>query len=693
MAVVGADISIYSRKVGRDVPAIAKRATTAIARTGRAGARSFRLLGSTARAATGVIGKLGGAVTRAAGAVTRLAAGVARRTFYAVSAGAAAATYEAVNFQHAMAEVGSIAGRSRSEIDRLGRSVQEMAVKYGKAPKEMAGALYQAISAGVTRPDEAMKLLDVASRAAIAGVTDVKTAVDVLTSAMNAYGGGVAFAQQASDILFETVRRGKTTFPELAATLGRVMAIGSQTGVSLEQLGAAITTLTKGGIQTDLAVTSLRQTLVSILKPSKEALDLAKELGLEFNAQALAAKGLGGFMADVKDATRGNAEAMATLFPNVRALSGVMSLAGEQADEFQRQLKGIAGASGATAKAFSWMDDALLGMKQLWAQMRVAMAEIGKVLLPTVNRIVEGSKARWAALTEWVRTNSDRLAMTVLDAYNWLREKVGSVLGWIKGDNESVWDGIASKVSKVWAWIVDKWNQAKPMLSGFMTWLKRLFDGGWRDALFDAYLRVEQWVGDLLDYLTKQAPEWIEIGVGWVDSFMQGLEAKDGGIVGKVVKLILSIGTELMKHTATFVEWGFQLAKWIAKGLWEGLQPALTDLLASIGEWMTNYLKQMPYGIGPLIEASSHLGDWWARGGAGESPYGEADAPNLTPEQLRGALGGRQQGEAVEARVPAGKTAVTNNFYYPTDRDMHEQLAADLARLNRRGRAAPAPSF
>ena len=55
-------------------------------------------------------------------------------------------------------------------------------------------------------------------------------------------------AGKASDILFQTVEKGKTTIPELGASLGQVMPFAASAGVSLESVGAAMATITAGGV-------------------------------------------------------------------------------------------------------------------------------------------------------------------------------------------------------------------------------------------------------------------------------------------------------------------------------------------------------------------------------------------------------------------------------------------------------------
>ena len=48
---------------------------------------------------------------------------------------------------------------------------------------------------------------------------------------MNSYGQANLDAGHASDVLFKTVEKGKTTIPELGASLGQVLPFASSVGI------------------------------------------------------------------------------------------------------------------------------------------------------------------------------------------------------------------------------------------------------------------------------------------------------------------------------------------------------------------------------------------------------------------------------------------------------------------------------
>lgn len=222
------------------------------------------------------------------------------------------------------------------------------------ATTDLAKGMYQVLSASV-EPSKAIMFLGEAAKSAQAGMTDTATSVDALTTVINAYGLEAEDVTKISDIMFQTVKRGKLTYEGMSAAIGTIAPIAAQVGVKFEEIAAAMATLTRQGIDVNTTTVQLRQVLVSILKPTSEAQAAAKRLGLDFTSAALKAKGLAGFLLDLKEKVGDDNEALTALFGNVRALTGVMGLAGKGAAGFALDLGLMKNATGATAVAFEKM--------------------------------------------------------------------------------------------------------------------------------------------------------------------------------------------------------------------------------------------------------------------------------------------------------------------------------------------------
>jgi len=282
-----------------------------------------------------------------------------------------------LRFEKGLSEVATLLSDT-SVIDSYKQSLLDLSTASGQSLDTLTEGLYQVISASI-EAENAMHVLTVATALATGGMSDTATTVDLLTSIINAYGMSATNAGRVSDILFETVRLGKTTISELGASLGTVTSLAAAMGVSLEEVNSALVVMTRGGIQTTNAVTYLRAILNSILKPTESAKKAAAELGIEFNAAALQAKGLVPFLTEVAEKTEGNSDAFAKLFPNIRATTGVTALLKDGGEELNIVLEDVTDSANATEDALAKvMETDAFKMEQMSAVLEAQQVELGE---------------------------------------------------------------------------------------------------------------------------------------------------------------------------------------------------------------------------------------------------------------------------------------------------------------------------
>lgn len=308
----------------------------------------------------------------------------------AIGVGLGVAIHEAIKFEKAMAEVGTLLDDT-SGLDATADAIKRLSVEFGQAPTDQAKALYQIISAGASDATEQVELLTASNRLALGGVTDVATAADGLTTVLNAYAGSGLTASEVSDSLFTTMKQGKTTIEELSSSVGNVATIAAQTGVSLREVGAAVGTLTKSGIATGEAMNALRGVLAAVLKQSKQSTDTAADLGVAFSVSALQAQGLAGFLQQIAD-SGATEEQLAKLFGRVEGLSAVMAIGANDAAEFTAQLEAQAKAAGATEDAVAKMaDTTAFKVAQARSAFQVLSIEVGETFLASISDAATGT--------------------------------------------------------------------------------------------------------------------------------------------------------------------------------------------------------------------------------------------------------------------------------------------------------------
>lgn len=305
-----------------------------------------------------------------------------------LAAGTAAVKF-AIDFENGMAKVATIADTSKVSLDSLRKGLLELSNQTGISVNELTEAEYQAISAGVDTANS-VKFLEAAVKAAKGGFTDTATAVDALSTVLNAYGLKASETKRITDEMMVAQNYGKTTFGEMARSIGNVIPIAAALNVSTKELFASLAVLTKNGIQTSEAVTGLKAALSNIMKPSSEASKLAKQLGLDFSAAHLQSVGWAKFLEEVKEKTGGAADKMAILFGSVEALNAVTVLAGKGAQDFSTALEMMANAAGTTDKAFEQVTNTTgVKLNKALNKLKNSAIQFGDAITPMVQRLAD----------------------------------------------------------------------------------------------------------------------------------------------------------------------------------------------------------------------------------------------------------------------------------------------------------------
>ena len=296
-------------------------------------------------------------------------------------------------FSRGVAEINSILPKNQKLTEQATQSLIEFSTTFGTNQQKQARAFYNIVSAGVKGTEKQLKTLAVANRAAVAGLVDIDTAARAIVSSVNAYSKSGLTAQQASDALFVAVREGQTTFGELADFLGNATSIAANAGVTFEELAGALAFVTKSGISTDVATTGLRQVFAAVISPTKEAADEALRLGIQFNAAAIRAKGLAGFLAEVQKQSGGSEESLAKLFGNIRALAPILNIVNGNTKDFNRILNETKTATGATSDAFSEISRNIdFKVSQATAEWKAFGLNLLRVVSPAIRETAESIK-------------------------------------------------------------------------------------------------------------------------------------------------------------------------------------------------------------------------------------------------------------------------------------------------------------
>ncbi len=262
---------------------------------------------------------------------------------------------KANEYSKSLAALSTQISGTTGQIKELDAASRNLSVQFGTSAIKQSSAFYEILSAGITDTAQATALLTEANRLAIGGNADLMISVDGLTSIIKGYGSAAGTAAEIADTMFTASLAGKLSIQELSENIGKVIPLATTMSVSLEEVTAAISALTLGGISAKESITGVRAILAAVAKPSSEAAKLAKEIGLEFNSAGVQALGLAGFLEQVRVKTQGSADKMAILFGGVESLIPALALTGNAGVEFSNILGQMANKAGATEEAFNKM--------------------------------------------------------------------------------------------------------------------------------------------------------------------------------------------------------------------------------------------------------------------------------------------------------------------------------------------------
>lgn len=296
----------------------------------------------------------------------------------------ALATKMAGDFDSAFVQMQTLAGVSADEIDALKESVLDLAGETGKAPQELAEALYFIRSSGLAGK-EALDALEMSAKGAAAGLGSTIQVADAVTSAINGYGAENLSAAEATDVLVKTAQEGKAEASELASQFGRLVPIAAELGISFDEVGGAMAFLTRSSGDASLASTQLSGILSKLLSPGVEGETALDEIdsSLEKLREEVAEKGLQPALINLRKRLEENGLELRDFSADQQFLQGALQLTGAGADEAAEVFASLADSTGATDEAFGkWAKSMGAENAQAFADFQVAMIRLGEIIAP-----------------------------------------------------------------------------------------------------------------------------------------------------------------------------------------------------------------------------------------------------------------------------------------------------------------------
>jgi TP901 family phage tail tape measure protein len=319
----------------------------------------------------------------------------------ALAAGLTYAITKAVAFDKAMRNVNSLSKLNEQQFAAMEKQVISMSTQLPQSATTLAEGLYDIASSGFQGAD-GIKVLDAAARSASAGLTTTQTSAKAITAVLNAYGLQAKDAADVSDVLFSTVNLGVISFDELAGNLGDVVGATAAAKIGIDEVGAAIATMTLSGIKGAQATTALSSLTTKLVQPSTALSKLYDQLGYKSGAAALEGKGLHGVLEDIRVATGGNITTMLQLFPDIEAARGALALMANDGANYTKVADQITDKTKRMGATQAVLDEQMKGVSAQWQlftnRIDAAAISVGVQLLPGLTRGMQVTQDFGAAI-------------------------------------------------------------------------------------------------------------------------------------------------------------------------------------------------------------------------------------------------------------------------------------------------------
>lgn len=191
----------------------------------------------------------------------------------------AVAVHMAGDFEQATNRLVTAAGESEQNIGMVRDGITSMAGSVGFTAQQLSQAMYTVDSASFHGADS-LTILKAAAQGAKIEQADLGTTVDAVTTSLVDYHLGADQAATVMSKLVTAVGEGKTNLQELAGSLHSVTPLAANLGISLDEVTAAVATMTVHGMSADQATQNLADTIRHLANPTQTMIAEMGQLGL-----------------------------------------------------------------------------------------------------------------------------------------------------------------------------------------------------------------------------------------------------------------------------------------------------------------------------------------------------------------------------------------------------------------------------
>jgi len=470
-------------------------------------------------------------------------------------------------FEHSTIKLVALAGVTKDELEGVRQHLLDLAPAVGLGPGALSEAMYT-VSSTMGDTAEAVKVLDTATLGAMIGMGKAKDVAGALTSVVLAYGKETISAARAGDILTRVIRDGGAEAHELAPRLAKVVPFAAQLGVSFEEVGANIATMTKLGVPASQAVTSLASVFAALARAVPRGQRALAEVGMTYAGlrAEIKEKGLAEALIRLRETFKDNEEGLIDVVGRLEALKDVLGTTGPMAETYRQVLGNIKDSQGELKESADLTRESLqFQWESLQASIEVVWIEIANSLLPILKEAVRLFHATlppllsmidaFSGLPDWIKLGTLALVgfFAVLGPGLILVGQMGMGLGYLMRGFQLFTGGSVAVTSMIWPL---KLVAAQMSIFGVQTGLST-----------SKNLLLAASAGTVTNHLGQQLPLLTRVvsgTLGWgmqIGSVIAKMNPMIGVITGVIGAMIWSSREEKINSDAVMVSSGAILEK------------------------------------------------------------------------------------------------------------------------------------
>jgi TP901 family phage tail tape measure protein len=294
----------------------------------------------------------------------------------------------AIKFERQMELIHTQAGASQKEVENLKKEVLALAGAVPQGPEELAMGLYHLESVGL-RGAKAMEALRIAAQGAAVGNTDLESTASALGAAWIVNIKGAGGFRSTMGVLNATVGAGNMRMGELISALGTgILPVAKLAGLSIQDVGAALATLSDSGYSASSGAAQLGTALHFLYAPTTKAQKALETIGLtskQLVEQMSGPKGLHGALELLKTHLSGagdhaeQMERLGEIFPGGRGkviLTLITEL--ERLEMKRNQINRTGNAFGEAVKRT--MEQPAVRIQKAWSKFQAILIELGQAM-------------------------------------------------------------------------------------------------------------------------------------------------------------------------------------------------------------------------------------------------------------------------------------------------------------------------